>query len=58
MASEMGYKYCDDLRQDISKQYPTKGKGEWKKKRRQTWQDFEDEAYSMIESQMAEGAWT
>ncbi len=55
MAAEMGYEYEDDLRQDIMKAYPAKGKGGKKKKRRQTWEDFQDAAYEMIEEQIAEG---
>lgn len=58
MASEMGYDYCNDLRLDISKQYPPKAKGAWKKKRRKSASDFIDAAYEFIEDQMAEARWT
>jgi len=57
MAAEMNYDYCDDLRQAIAKEYPIKAKGEWKKKRRRTWEEFQDAAYDMIEDEMAQGAW-
>ena len=59
MASEMGYKYENDLIAAIATQYPPKAKGEWKKaQKRKTWEDFENDAYTMIESRMADRTWT
>lgn len=58
MANEMGYKYCDDLRQDILKAYPQKTKGAWKQKRRVKASEFIDDAYAFIEDRMEAGEWS
>lgn len=57
MANEMGYKYCDELREDILRAYPKKAKGAWKKISRKTWRDFEDDARWEIEEKLYAGEW-
>lgn len=57
MAAEMGYDYFDEVMAQIQKAYPPKEKGAWRKLRRKTYRDFEDEAKFEIEERIYEGTW-